>query len=178
MSSLTGVVDVYVRLHGAGSRTIHRHSFLHGLFHFVPVKCVHVAVIQSTTKLPYSCQVTSTGSLDSRLVKVPLSSCIKYLTDRLRTSFGTGISCLLSIVRNDIRGRASICFRHARHDSRYVICSPRGSRIITLFLSSARAVHTRETLSHDRGLFGGVFTGVPTKIRVCSGSNCLLSLGG
>lgn len=42
----------------------------------------------------------------------------------------------------------------------------------------AGVTHAGRTLSRDRGLLQGVCAGVPIKVRLCSGGNCLISLGG
>lgn len=167
-----------MRLHGAGSRTIHRHAFLDGLFHCVPLKCIQVSVIYSRGSGPCKCCIASTGSVFTSFLKGPTSAFVNGATSSFSERTTPELRCLLRVIGAKARGRVSVYFRLAGGRYRIIVCSPRGGRIITLFLSAASSMRARLTLSRDRGLFGGVFTGVPTKIRVCSGSKFLMSVGG
>lgn len=134
--------------------------------------------MHSTRNGPVSCLIASAGRVYASLVKVPGASCVKGCTDRLRIGCRRGLGCVTSVVSKDNCGRLRMSFPMSNGGDHYVICSPRGSRVITLFISVARARRTRGTLSHDRGLLDVIFTGVPINVRVCSRGNFVVSVGG
>lgn len=106
-------MDVYVRLHGTGSGIVHRRIFLGGLFHFVPVKCLHLSVVHSRRGQPYSCGIASKGDLIIGFFNDSVGRCVKYPTSGVRPSCISGLRLLMNMVRNGACGRKSSCITGA-----------------------------------------------------------------
>ncbi|MBX9187572.1 GAF domain-containing protein [Bacteroides sp. K03] len=166
LSSLANIISICTELRNARDEAKHEQTFMHNLFHYMPIGYIHISIVRGVDGKPVDYLVTDTNQMCTDLMGIPNTDYIGKYASELHTNYQHKLNYIADIIDGNGYKELEVSFPVSGKNSRCIVYSPEKDEIVALFVDITETEQAHKALDRSEKLLSIVFANIPVGIEI------------
>ena len=166
LSSLANIISICTELRYARDEAKHEQSFMHNLFHYMPIGYIHMSILRDAAGNPIDYLLTDANQMCSDMMGVPGSNYIGKYASEMHINYLQKLNFMMEVIGSNDHRELGVVFPVSGRNSRCILYSPEKDEVVALFVDITETEQAHKALDRSEKLFSTVFANIPVGIEI------------